>query len=133
MATTELLPNGNVRIRVDYVFKKYGCRRRIMLQSEDAGNLTEPVDIAVLNSIARARRWQQYIDEGRFRNMQELADKLKFNRSYVARIIRLNNLSPKIVRLFLAGKAPEGLSLTKLLQHIPEDWNEQDVEFGVAG
>lgn len=132
MATTELLPNGNVCVRVDYVFKKHGCRKKIVVAMEDAGILSEPLDIAVLNAIARARRWQRYIDEGRFKSIHELAEALSFVPSYVSRIIRLNNLSPKIIRLFLEGKAPDGLSLTKLVSSIPEDWNEQDRFYGIA-
>jgi len=126
MATTEILPNGNIRIRVDYLFSYQGGRKKI-LDKGSADNL----DMSVLNSIALAYRWQSEIDNGEYKNIQALADSLKIDQSYVARTIRLAYLSPKIVRLFLQGKAPSGLSLSRLLQAFPDDWKEQEDFFGI--
>lgn len=126
MATTEILPNGNIRIRVDYLFSYQGGRKKIL----DNGS-TDNLDMSVLNSIALAYRWQSEIDNGEYKNIQALADSLKIDQSYVARTIRLAYLSPKIVRLFLQGKAPSGLSLSRLLQAFPDDWKEQEDFFGI--
>lgn len=126
MATTEILPNGNIRIRVDYLFSYQGGRKKIL----DKGS-TDNLDMSVLNSIALAYRWQSEIDNGEYKNIQALADSLKIDQSYVARTIRLAYLSPKIVRLFLQGKAPSGLSLSRLLQAFPDDWKEQEDFFGI--
>lgn len=132
MAMLEHLPDGNIRIRVDYMFCKRGNRKKILLQESDSGLLAENRNMSVLTSIARARRWQRYIDEGRFYNIQELAYVLKLDRSYVARTIRLAHLSPRIVRLFLQGKEPFTLNLSKLIVRMPDDWNEQEKLLGLA-
>lgn len=126
MAKTEILPNGNIRIRVDYLFSYQGGRKKIL----DKGS-TDNLDMSVLNSIALAYRWQSEIDNGEYKNIQALADSLKIDQSYVARTIRLAYLSPKIVRLFLQGKAPSGLSLSRLRQAFPDDWKEQEDFFGI--
>lgn len=126
MATTDILPNGNIRIRVDYVFSYQNGRKRFLTKG-GANN----VDMSVLNAIAKAYRWQKLIDNGEFKNVQELATSLKLDQSYVARIFRLAYLSPKIVRLFLQGRAPSGLSLNRLRGIIPDDWKEQEELFGI--
>ena len=125
MATTEILPNGNIRVRVNYVFCYQSGRKRFL--TKEAENL----DLPVLTSIARAYQWPEAIDKGEFRSIQELADSLDVDQSYVARTIRLAYLSPQIIRLFLLGKAPSGLSLSRLLRTFPVDWKKQETLFGI--
>ena len=125
MATTDILPNGNIRVRVDYVFCYQSGRKRFLTKE------VENLDMPVLNSIARAYKWQESIDKREFRSIQELADSLDVDQSYVARTIRLAYLSPHIVRLFMLGKAPSGLSLSRLLRTFPVDWKEQEALFGI--
>ena len=126
MATTEILPNGNIRVHVDYMFSYQSGRKKFLMKG-GADNL----DMPVLHSIAKAYQWQSAIDKGEYKSIQELADSLDIDQSYVARTIRLAYLSPSIVRLFLQGKAPSGLSLTRLLRTFPDDWKEQEEFFGI--
>jgi hypothetical protein len=47
------------------------------------------------------------------------------------RILSLTNLTPEIVESILQGREPDGLSLQKLTQGFPDDWQEQKKLFGV--
>ena len=53
------------------------------------------------------------------------ADKLKMDRSYLARTLPLANLAPDIVKLIWKNRQPSTLTLDKLLKGIPESWEEQ--------
>jgi len=50
--------------------------------------------------------------------------------SYVRRIIRLTGLSPNITLSILDGREPEGLSLEKIAEKLPEGWEEQGERWG---
>ena len=61
--------------------------------------------------------------------MREIADKLKMDRSYLARTLQLANLAPDIVKLIWENRHPETLTLDKLCRGIPENWEEQRKRF----
>jgi len=51
----------------------------------------------------------------------------------VARTLSLVNLAPDIVTAVMSGKAPESVTLTKVLYGFPENWQEQRALFGIGG
>ncbi len=57
--------------------------------------------------------------------MREIANKLKMDRSYLARTLQLANLAPDIVKLIWENRQSETLTLDKLRRGIPEIWEEQ--------
>ena len=69
---------------------------------------TEPLAFA----LARAFRWQKYIDEGKFRNSVALANAIGLDKSVVAKILRLRFLSPAIVHRIVTGDIPRSLTLS---------------------
>lgn len=131
METTELLHNGNLRVRIDYVFSRQGGRKKIIVASENDEISAATRDMAVISTIARAYRWRKLLDEGKVHNIQELAHILNLDRSYVARILRLTYLAPAIIKRFLDGTAPSGLSLVQLHKAFPDSWEEQYRFFGI--
>ena len=50
----------------------------------------------------------------------------------VERRIRLVNLAPEIVTAVISGKAPESVTLTKVLYGFPDNWQEQRKFLGIA-
>ena len=60
-----------------------------------------------------------------FFTVLELAQYLKSDRSPVARTLALVNLVPEIVSAVMTGKAPESVTLTKVLYGFPDNWQEQ--------
>ena len=118
----EILENGNLLITLPIVFKICGQRKKmIMPDSEDAGSSP------LLLSIARAYRWQKMIDEGRFKNIAELANALGIDSGAVARTIRLTLLSPKIIHRIIAGEV--NLTQEQYRQSFPDSWEEQEKIF----
>ena len=51
---------------------------------------------------------------GKASTMREIADKLKMDRSYLARTLQLANLAPDIVKLIWENRQPETLTLDNL-------------------
>lgn len=64
-------------------------------------------------------------EAGKVASVTELAERLDVDRSYAARILRLNLLAPDIVGAILAGRHPSGFSLAKLTRTLPVLWHEQ--------
>ena len=95
MSVYKLLENGDIKVVVEISLSRQSGRKMVL----DAAGAN--IDIVVVTAFARARRWQEMIDRGRFGNISELASKLGLDQSYVARIIRLNSISPKIVSSFI--------------------------------
>ena len=61
----------------------------------------------MLFAFARARRWQRLIDEGRISSAKALAAKIGRDQSYVANIIGMVQISPKIIHAVIRGGLPE--------------------------
>lgn len=76
-------------------------------------------------AVARAHRWQALLDQGRYPSMNDLADAARLDRSYVRRLVNLTLLSPDFVRAILDGTEPDGLSISQLMQGVPERWEGQ--------
>lgn len=131
MNTIKTMPDGNIRITIDYVFVKRSGRKQIVLEEDK--RKTENLDMGVIRALARAKYWNRKLDKGEYSTVREISDAVGIDESYVARIIRLATLSPFICRMFLNGTAPSGLSLSKLLSApLPESWEEQHLMFGVT-
>lgn len=118
--------DGNIIIKIPTCLRTFAGRKRIITPGAPDRQSREMTDSAVLMALARARHWQKLIDDGRFSDATAIAKEIGVNSSYVMRILRLNLLSPRIVRQFLQGQAPDGLSLTKLFQPLPDCWEEQE-------
>lgn len=121
---SRLLENGNLEITVKYVIRGISGRKRIIASGERLND----TDSLVLQ-VARAFRWQKYIDEGRFANTVDLAQALGVEPSVVARTIRLTLLSPKIIHRIIAGEIPNTLTLAALRSAIPDLWSCQEEKF----
>ena len=65
--TAELLPNGNLQVSVPLSLKQTGGVTRIIVPGEEAA---DPGRHAFLLAVARGRRWQQLIDEGKVENIK---------------------------------------------------------------
>ncbi|MBI5724822.1 MAG: recombinase family protein [Planctomycetes bacterium] len=123
-----------VDIRVPMEFKVRSGRREIILpekmDASDAGSMEHRPLVA---AIAKAFRWQKMIESGQVKSLEELGSQEGVHRSYVLRILRLASLAPDIVKAFLSGAEPGGLSLRALNKDIPVAWEKQKKMFGFAG
>ncbi len=121
---TERLDNGNLRVHLPVALRCRGGHRIIVPLDGD-----EPAQEAPLATmLARAWSWQRAIDEGRYANGKELADALGIDRSCVSRTLRFAMLSPKVVHRIVTDDVPTSLTVLRLRESIPLDWEEQERE-----
>lgn len=104
--------------------RRSGCREIILPPGGGASSGTEPNRTLIL-ALARAWRWQEMLDRGEVGSVDELARRLRLGGTYVARILRLTGLAPRLVDNILAGHEPDGLSLRCLAVGIALPWAEQ--------
>jgi site-specific DNA recombinase len=65
---------------------------------------------------------------GRDDSIDAMAARLGVRRDYLAVLVRLSYLSPKIVHAIVAGEQPIELTPTRLValsRNLPHDWQEQ--------
>jgi hypothetical protein len=72
------------------------------------------------------------LDEGRYASISEMAVGEKIERGYLGTLLRLTLLAPDLVEAILNGRQPEGVTLPRLLEGLPVEWGEQEVDFTKA-
>ena len=63
-------------------------------------------------------------------HIEDPAQSLNVDRTYVGRMLRLTSLAPDILEAILHGDEPDGLSLEKLRKNLPVRWGEQRYRWG---
>ena len=121
--TVERLENGNLRVTVAFCFRNRNNNRKIVVDGEE--DIPASTSDTMMLAIARGRRWQRYIDEGRFKNGTELAHAIGREPGKVAWTMRLAMLAPDIIHRILSGDIPQNLTLEKLRAPLPDLWEEQ--------
>lgn len=121
-----------VVLTIPMVFRRRNGRREIILpQGADgtAAAQSEP-NRPLAVALARAWHWQEMLDSNQVGSVDELANRLHLDPTYVARILRLTALTPGLVEAVLSGEEPDGLSQRKLSAKLPLNWHEQQQLFG---
>jgi hypothetical protein len=90
------------------------------------------VAAALTRALARAHRWKQMLEEGRYRSAAEIAEAEGVTRSFVNRLLRLSLLAPDIVGTILGGRQPKGVQLEEVTRKMPSGWDEQRGQFLLA-
>ena len=83
----KLLENGNLQVSIPIKFRGIGSRHKIVYPGEVN-------EAPVIVALARAFRWQKYIDEGKFSNIRKLAKAVGLDESVVGATLRLRWLVP---------------------------------------
>ncbi len=126
-AKTEMLENGNLLVTIPMDLKNRGNGKTIAFDGEDADDAGRK---AFLMAVARGRRWQRLVDEGKVHDIRELAQAIGRDNSYVSRIMRLATLSPRIIEAIVDGaEMPPTLNVARARKAIPLLWEEQELEF----
>jgi len=111
-------------VRVPLRLRRRGGRKQIIAPTGmDEGVGPDRNDTLAL-TLARAHRWRDLLESGRYATIGELAREVGVDNSYLARQLRLTLLAPDIVASVLAGTEPDGLSLGKLYR-LPVEWEAQ--------
>lgn len=112
--------SGKTTVSIPIQLKRRGGRKEIVLTEEPQQN-----ESALLIALARAFRWKDLLESGRFPTIKALAKAVGLDRSYVAKLLNLTLLCPRIVEAIVAGDEPDGLSISVLRQKLPVRWGRQ--------
>jgi len=82
-------------------------------------------DPVLVKALARAFRWKQMLDEGRYGSISEMAAKERIERGYLGTLLRLTLLAPNIIEAILEGRQPDGLTFAVLAGGLPIGWDAQ--------
>ena len=131
----KMMANNTISIRVPMRIKKCGGKKMIILP--EGYQMTPPQeapkqDETLVTALAKAYYWQNLLDSGHYKSIDDLARKRKINASYMSRILRLNQLAPQIKKAILDGTQPRQLSLQDMQTPCPDVWDEQLKHFGFA-
>jgi ParB-like chromosome segregation protein Spo0J len=74
-------------------------RGRVIVRRENTQAVQN--QIPLLKAIANGIQWQQYLDDGLFKSVQEFAKHLGKERAVVSHTLQLAQLSPEIIHLAL--------------------------------
>jgi hypothetical protein len=122
---------------VSVPIKVYRLNGRQMILSE--GSKTEEakapkaLNVPLITSIAKAWLWQDQLESGKYKDLEDIAQANQVDRSYVGRILQLTSLAPDIVESILEGGEYSELSLRDFRKGIPVLWEEQRRVFGPKG
>ena len=111
--------NGHVEQFIPLIFQRHGVQR--------VGVGDQPAhDVPLLEALGRALYWQQFLDEGRYGSVAELAAAEGLHKTTVRVVVKLCRLAPDLVALIVAGRQPPILTLHWLQRNtIPTEWPEQ--------
>lgn len=117
-----------VTVNVPFRVVKRGGRKEMRLPD----GATEPrrSDNTLVKALARAFRWKRMLESGEFATIAELAEREGIAPSYMTRVMRLTLLAPDIVEAILDGKQGPEVTLGRLLEPFPSEWEAQLAHFG---
>jgi len=110
-------------IHVPFRVMKRGGRNEMQLPE---GAAQQPrTDNTLVKALARAFRWKRMLESGDFATIAELAEREGIAPSYLTRILRLTLLAPDIVEAILDGRQRPAVTLARLMDGFPEEWEAQ--------
>jgi hypothetical protein len=112
-----------VTIHVPFRVVKRGGRKEMVLP-EGAAQPRMP-DSTLVKALARAFRWKRMLESGEFASISELAEREGIAFTYMARVLRLSLLAPDIVEVILDGRQGPEVTLARLLEALPAEWQLQ--------
>jgi hypothetical protein len=122
---------------VSVPIKVYRLNGRQMILAEgskaEEGQAPKALNVPLITSIAKAWLWQDQLESGKYKSIDEIAAANNVDRSYAGRILQLTSLAPDIVESILEGTEYSELSLRDFRKGIPVLWEEQRRVFGPQG
>ncbi len=134
--TVQIQPSGNMQIFIPMILKRKSGRRMVIAPNAVDGAIPEAeskIQAPLVQAIVRSRMWNESLDSDRVSCVSALSRKLRLDNSFVTRMLKLTFLAPDITVAILNGEEPDGLSLSKLLKPLPDDWDEQREVLGFRG
>lgn len=112
-----------VTLHVPLTLIKRGGRKEMQLP--DSAVPPRRTDNTLVKALARAFRWKRLLESGDFATIAELAEHEGIAPSYMTRVLRLALLAPDIVEAILDGKQGPEVTLVRVLEPFPVEWEKQ--------
>lgn len=112
-----------VTIHVPFRIAKRGGRKEMVLP--EGFEQARKADSTLIKALARAFRWKRMLESGEFASISELAEREGIAFTYMARVLRLSLLAPDIVEVILDGRQGPEVTLARLLEPFPAEWQLQ--------
>lgn len=122
MTRATLIPD-TVTIHVPFRLVKRGGRKEMQLPAGTQQRRKN--DNTLVKALARAFRWKRMLESGEAATLAELADRDGIAVSYVTRLLRLTLLAPAIVEAILDGRQGSDVTLARLMEPFPLEWEAQ--------
>ncbi|HYM31292.1 MAG TPA: recombinase family protein [Candidatus Cybelea sp.] len=103
---------------------------RMVLPDDAPATGSRKPNASLIKSLARAHDWKRRFLSGKHASLLALAEAEGFSQRYVSQMLRLAFLAPNIVEAILEGRQPVTLSVERVMQDVPPDWNQQSQIFG---
>ncbi len=116
---------GAVVVHVPVRYHRRNGRQMILTDGDQPAGPERDANQTLIEAIAKAHRWQEQIEAGQYAGIEDLAQVIGVDRTYVGRTLRLTSLAPDIIEAVLRGDEPDGMSLGKLRRNVPVSWEEQ--------
>jgi len=117
---------GQPTVAIPIRIQRYSGRRQVVVpQGISAALNGQRAPTALQVALARGHRWLRQIEGGQARNLAEIADREKIDRSYVSRMVNLTTLAPSIQAAILDETLPEEVVLFDLAIDTPLCWQAQ--------
>lgn len=112
-----------ITFHVSFRVVKRGGRKEMQLPE----GATQPqlADSTLVKALARAFRWKRMLESGEFATIAELAEREKIAPSYMTRVLRLTLLAPDVVEAILDGTQGPEVTLARVLEPFPMEWDTQ--------
>ena len=121
--TRGALTPDTVTLHVPFRVVKRGGRKEMQLP--DGATQPRRTDNTLVKALARAFRWKRMLESGEFVTIADLAEREGIAPSYMTRILRLTLLAPDIVEAIPDGKQGPEVTLVRVLEPFPVEWEKQ--------
>jgi hypothetical protein len=115
-----------VTLHVPFRIVKRGGRKEMQLP--DGAPVQRRPDDTLVKALARAFRWKRMLETGQFATIAELAEREGIAPSYLTRVLRLTLLAPDIIEAILDGRQGPDVTLARLMDGFPEEWDRQHLD-----
>jgi hypothetical protein len=119
-----------VIVRIPISIRRRGGRKLVLApngQNLPRAPASRHIDNGIVKAIARAFRWREMLESGKYSTIREIAAAEKINEAYVGRVLRLTLLAPDIVESVLKGQQASRLQLDGLMKRFPIEWEAQGI------
>ena len=123
MTRAKAIPE-TITIHVPFRIVKRGGRKEMIMPP--GASAQRKTDGTLVKALARAFRWMRMLESGEYTTISELAKGESIALSYLTRVLRLTLLAPDIVDAILGGRQGPEVTLARVMEPFPVEWEEQD-------